>query len=41
MMSQNFSILIDFTQTSVPFFQSFSESLNLNNSGTRTVAKKR
>ena len=41
MTSQIFSILIDSTQTSVPFFPSFSPSLNLHNSGTRKDIKKR
>ena len=35
MTLQILSILIDFTQTAAPLFQSFSESLDLHNSGTR------
>ena len=39
--SQILSILIDFTQTSVPFLRSFFKSLDLYNSGTRKGIKKR
>ena len=41
MTAQILSILIDFTQTSVLFFRSFSKSLDLYNSGTRKDIKKR
>ena len=41
MTPQILSILIDFTQTSVPFFRSFSPSLDVYNSGTRKDIKKR
>ena len=35
MMSQILSILIDSTQTSLPFFRLFFKSLNIRNSGSR------
>ena len=41
MMSQIWSILTDFTQTAVPFFQSFFPPLDHYNSGTRKDIKKR
>ena len=41
MTSQILSIWLISTQTSVPFFQSFSRSLNLYNSRTRKDIKKR
>ena len=39
MTSQILPILIDFTQTSVPLFQSFFQSLDLYNYGTRKDIK--
>ena len=41
MSSQILSILIDFTQTSIPFFWSFFKSLNLNNFEIRRDIKER
>ena len=41
MTSQILSILIDFIQTSVPFFGSFFQSSDLSNFGTRKDIKKR
>ena len=41
MTSQILSILIDFTQTSVPFFRSFFQYLDLYNFGMKKDIKKR